>query len=88
MCTYTLTFNDTLVENARHSFSSHVDIKSWMQQQLERMLKQVAVPSQELKAPVHKVNVSERIKALSAVPPCTTDTDYKDDITTYLSDKY
>ena len=88
MCTYNITINDTLVQNARRSFSSSMDINIWMQQQLERMLKQIAVPNEKSERSVRKLKVSDRIKALSAVPPCTTDADYKDEISVLLSDKY
>ena len=87
MCTYSLTLNDTLVKNARRSFQSQDAITMWMQQQLERLLLQVAIPAKGT-ATLREVDLTSRIKALSAVPLCTTDTDYKEDITNVMNEKY
>lgn len=87
MCTYQLTFSDTLVKNARPAFSSQKAITNWMQLQLERMLKQIAVEDSKEKT-LRTVNVSNRILSLSAVPPSHTDGDYKTELADIMSNKY
>ncbi len=37
---------------------------------------------------LRKINVSDRIKALSSVPATTSQADYKDDVLEVLSEKY
>lgn len=50
-------------------------------------LKLLRKPKQE-ESVCKKIRVSERIKALSAVPASSSDSDYKDDFVSVLSDKY
>lgn len=88
MCTYNLTFNDSLVESAKRSFPTQTAITEWMQQQMERMLRQIAVPEPSKTSTVRKVEVSDRIKSLSAVPPCSDNKDYKEDFESVLTEKY
>lgn len=88
MCTYNISLNDALVEQARPAFPSQEAITAWMQQQVERMLRQIAVKTISPDAPRRKVVVSERIKALSNVPTMTEDIDYKDTLLDVISSKY
>ena len=88
MCTYNLVLNDSLVEKAQSAFHSKNDITEWMQTQIERMLRQISVSGTTAKRPVHKIVVSNKIKALSNVEPTTSCVDYKDDIIDILSEKY
>ena len=87
MCTYNLTLNDTLVESAEKMFPSQMAITSWMQQQLERMLRQV-VGVEPMSKTVKEVKVTDRIQSLSAVPPCSHDADYKDELASLMAEKY
>ena len=87
MSTYNITLNDNLLKRAKSSFPSQAAIKVWMEQQIERMLKQISIEERQDK-PLRKINVSERIKALSAVPASSSDADYKDDIMDVMSDKH
>ena len=88
MCTYNLVLNDSLVEKAQSAFHSKKDITEWMQVQIERMLRQIAVSGSTATRPVPTIVVSEKIKALSNVEPTTSNDDYKDDIIDFLSEKY
>lgn len=88
MCTYNLTFDDTVVGNAKAAFPTHAAITEWMQVQIERMLKQIAVEPDANKVPLRKLNVSDRIKSLSAVPASYSHADYKDEMELLFSDKY
>ena len=88
MCTYNLVLNDSLVEKAQSAFHSKNDITEWMQTQIERMLRQIAVSESTAKRSVRKIVVSDKIKALSNVEPTTSCADYKDDILYILSEKY
>lgn len=88
MCTYNLTFNDSLVESAKRTFPTQEAITTWMEQQVERMLKQIAIKEKNHDKPLRQICISERIKALSAVPASSSDEDYKENITNIMSDKY
>lgn len=88
MCTYNLVLNDSLVEKAQSAFHSQKDITEWMQTQIERMLRQIAVSGSTANRPVRKIVVSDKIRALSNVEPATSSADYKDDILDILSEKY
>jgi len=88
MCTYNLTFNDNLVEKARRSFASQAAITEWMQIQMERMLKQIAIEEDVQDKPVRKISISDKVKALSNVPATDSSQDYKNDIEVVLSSKY
>ena len=88
MCTYNLVLKDSLIEKAQSAFHSKKAITEWMQTQIERMLRQIAVSGSTAKRPVHKIVVSEKIKALSNVEPTTSRADYKDDILDILSEFY
>ena len=89
MSTYNLTFNDSLVEGIKHAFPSQAAITEWMRLQIERMLKQMAVPTETSQSPaLRKICVSDKIKALSAVPASSSNGDYKDEMTDVLFTKY
>lgn len=88
MCTYKLTFNDSLVEGAKRSFPNQEAITSWMEQQVERMLRQISVKEEGSNKALRQISVSDRIKALSAVPASSADEDYKDEMITIMSEKY
>ncbi len=88
MCTYNLVLNDALVEEALSGFHSQKDITEWMQVQIERMLRQIAVSKSTAKRPVRNIVVSDKIKALSNVEPTSSCSDYKDDFLDILSEKY
>lgn len=88
MCTYNLTFDDTVVGNAKAAFPTQAAITEWMQMQIERMLKQIAVDPNAKKVPLRKLSVSDRIRSLSAVPPSNSHADYKNEMENVLSDKY
>lgn len=88
MCTYNLTFNDLLVEQARPAFPTQAAITKWMQQQVERMLKQVAPKDDKEDTTMRTVNISDRIKSLSAVPATKEDIDYKNSFGSIVSEKY
>ncbi len=88
MCTYNLTFNDSVVGNAKAAFPTQAAITEWMQMQIERMLKQISVDPDAKKVPLRKLSVSDRIKSLSAVPPSSSHADYKEEMQQILSDKY
>lgn len=88
MCTFNLTFNDVVVKQARQSFPTQTAITTWMQQQMERMLRQVAIEDAVESKEFHKINVSERIKALSNVPPSSSHADYKEEIADIMKEKY
>lgn len=88
MCTYNISLNDTLIEQVRPAFPSQEAITAWMQQQVERMLRQIAVKTAPSVAPRTKVVVNERIKALSNVPTTTEDVDYKNSLLDVMSSKY
>lgn len=88
MCTYNLTLNDSLVNGVKGTFQSQAAIKKWMEQQLERMLRQIVVDDTAKNVTMRKINVCDRIKALSAVPASTSTTDYKDDLLDVMSEKY
>lgn len=88
MCTFNLTFNDAVVEQARQSFPTQAAITTWMQQQMERMLRQVAVKDAAESKQLRKLDISERIKALSNVPPSLSHADYKEEITDIMIEKY
>lgn len=88
MCTYNLTFNDALLERAKHSFPTQAAITTWMEQQIERMLRQISVDEAEDCKPLRKLDISDKIRALSAVPASLSDEDYKDELIDVLTDKY
>ena len=88
MCTYNLTLNDSLVNGVKGTFQSQAAITKWMEQQLERMLRQIVVEDAGEVVTLRKLNVSDRIKALSAVPASTSTTDYKDDLLEVMFEKY
>ena len=88
MSTYNLTLSDNLLKRAKGSFPTQEAIKVWMEQQIERMLRQISVDEQQQNKPLRAVHVSERIKSLSAVPPSSSHEDYKDELTDVISDKY
>lgn len=80
MCIYNISLNDALIEQAHHTFPTQESITTWMQLQVERMLRQIVAKPISQDEPRHKVIVSERIKTLSDVPPTTKDIDYKDNL--------
>ncbi len=88
MCTYNLTFNDAVVEGAKKSFQTESAITKWMEQQIERLLRQIAVEDKRGKMPLRKISVSDRIKALSNVPASYDNADYKEEMEDVLSYKY
>lgn len=88
MCTYNLTFNDAIVEGAKKSFHTESAITIWMEQQIERLLRQIAVEDKREKMPLRKISVSDRIKALSNVPASSDNADYKEEMKDVLSYKY
>lgn len=88
MSTYNLTLNDNLLKGAKSSFPTQDAIKVWMEQQLERMLKQISIKEPKQNKPLRKINISERIKALSEVPASSSDVDYKDEMINIMSEKY
>lgn len=88
MSTYNLTLNDNLLKGAKSSFPTQEAIKTWMEQQIERMLRQISIEEEQQNKSLRKIKVSERIKALSAVPASSSNSDYKDDMTDILSEKY
>ena len=50
MCTYNITLNDNLVEQARPALGADTDITQWMQRQMEALLIRLAVsPQREAK---------------------------------------
>ena len=50
MCTYNITLNDNLVEQARPAIGADTDITQWMQRQMEALLIRLAVsPQREAK---------------------------------------
>lgn len=87
MCTYNLSFNDSVIENARSVFPTQMAMTEWMQAQIESMLKKIAVKDTEDK-PLRELSISDKIKALSNVPASTSHSDYKDEIADVLSEKY
>lgn len=88
MYTYSLTFNENIMEGAKRTFQTNDALTVWMQQQLERMLKQISAEETKCSKPLREIKVSNRIKALSAVPPSSIRSDYKDDMLEVLSEKY
>ena len=52
MCTYNLTFDDTVVSAARRAFPSDDSMKAWMQEQLSILLQKVS--SETTTRPSHK----------------------------------
>ena len=88
MFPYNLTLNDALIERARPSFKTQTDIATWMEQQIERMLRQISVDTVSNEKPLRKITVSKLIKTLSNVPASSSDFDYKDDIAELISSKY
>lgn len=46
MCTYNITVNDTLIEQARPAIGADTDIEKWMQRQVETLLIRLAVAPQ------------------------------------------
>lgn len=88
MATYSIQMNDALVTEAKRTFSTQTAITSWMKQQVERLLRQIVVPKSEEKTAFRELTVSDRIKALSAVPPSTSHSDYKDEIEEIMSNRY
>ena len=46
MCTYNITVNDTLIEQARPVIGADTDIAQWMQRQVETLLIRIAVAPQ------------------------------------------
>lgn len=88
MCTYNLTLNDSLVNGVKANFPSQTAITRWMEQQLERMLRQITVDGAEKNVNLRKINVCDRIKALSAVPASSSTADYKENLLNVMSDKY
>lgn len=88
MCTYNLTLNDSLVNGVKGTFQTQAAITKWMEQQIERMLRQISVNENVKNTSLRKINVSDRIKALSAVPASASTADYKDDFVEMLSEKY
>lgn len=47
MCTYNITVNDSLIEQARPAIGAGTDIGQWMQKQMETLLMRLASSSQE-----------------------------------------
>jgi hypothetical protein len=52
MCTYNITINDALIEQARPAIGTDTDIAKWMQRQVETLLIRLAV------APQHNAKVT------------------------------
>lgn len=46
MCTYNITVNDTLIEQARSAIGANTDIAQWIQRQVETLLIRLAVAPQ------------------------------------------
>lgn len=88
MPTYNLTFNDSLVAGVRQTFPTQASITSWMNLQIERMLRQIATTETKNTLTPRKISVSDKIKALSAVPPSNSTADYKEELALILADKY
>ena len=88
MYTYNLTFNDNIMEGAKRTFQNNDAITLWMQQQLERMLRQISVEERKCDKPLREIKVSSSIKKLSDVPHSSSHADYKDEILDILSEKY
>lgn len=88
MPTYNLTFNDSLVAGVKQTFPTQASITSWMNQQIERMLRQIAIPEAKKTSKPRKLVISDKIKALSAVPSSHSTADYKDELEEILAEKY
>ena len=86
MCTLRITINDAVMQKVKGLFASEADLTAFVQQQLETALEKVAENS--AKEGRRAIEVSDRIKALSNVPPTYGDVDYKDSVVAELSEKY
>lgn len=80
MCTFQIKLNDNLLEGVKKSFTTQADITNWMEQQIERMLKQLAISEEKCNLPLQEIGISDLVKSLSAVPPSASHADYKDEI--------
>lgn len=71
MCTYKITFKDTLIDRVRPAFVDNYEIASWMQQQLEVILLQLAAQMEGKSA---EQGLSQRLRGIAHAPK---DFDYK-----------
>ena len=88
MFTYNLKISESLMNGAKSSFPTQAAATTWMQQQIERMLRRIAVADTTEVKTLKKVNVSDKVKALSAVPASASHADYKDEMPDLLGRKY
>ena len=71
MCTYKITVKDTLIDRVRPAFVDNHEIASWMQQQLEVILLQLAAQMEGRSA---ERGLSQRLRGIAHAPK---DFDYK-----------
>lgn len=77
MCTYSISVDDTLMEQVRPAFADNDAVGVWMQSQIETLLFQMATEMQY--SNVHKVKLSKRLRGIAHAPEGF---DYKQELAT------
>jgi len=67
MCTYTLTFDDKLMEKVRPSFANDTAMKTWLQNQIEVLLIQY-IGDVKSYAQKNQPKLSERLRGIGKAP--------------------
>ena len=75
MCTYSLSFNDALMERVRLAFPNEEAVMQWMQQQMDMML--LNLVAQQEKNIKGKEGLSMRLRGIISLPE---DFDYKEEL--------
>ena len=66
MCTYSISVDDTLMEQVRPAFADNDAVGAWMQSQIEAILFQMATEMKYSNAP--KVKLSVRLRGIAHAP--------------------
>ena len=74
MCTYSISVNDTLMEDIRPAFPNEEAVEKWLQQQMDRILVEFAT---KRKSAVAKHSLSQRLRGIATAPK---DFDYKKEL--------
>ena len=75
MCTYSISINDSVMENVRPAFPDEESMARWMQQQLELLMIRHAATMERPTAKTQKL--SQRLRGIVTAPK---DFDYKQEL--------
>ena len=100
MCTFSIALDDKLVNDVNPSVLGGKSMSKWLEEQITALLRTYALGKNNLTnsatasfassapSPFGDIQISERVKMLSDVPPTHSCADYKDEMSELLFEKY